>query len=155
MTDDIKLPPLPEASKMYDIPGYDEEELKDYARAAVLADRAGAGHPMNNNTSEETMPIFDQIRQWATDRNLIEGATRQAQMLKLFEEGGELAGAIARGKEDVVKDSIGDMVVVLTIVAAQSGLTIEECIAAAYDEIKDRKGRMVDGVFVKQESADG
>jgi NTP pyrophosphatase (non-canonical NTP hydrolase) len=110
---------------------------------------------MNNNTSEETMPLFDQIRQWAKDRNLIEGATRQAQMLKLFEEGGELAGAIARGKEDVVKDSIGDMVVVLTIVAAQSGLTIEECIAAAYDEIKDRKGRMVDGVFVKEESADG
>jgi hypothetical protein len=40
MTDNIKLPPLPKASKMYDIPGYDEEELKGYARAAVLADRA-------------------------------------------------------------------------------------------------------------------
>jgi hypothetical protein len=40
MTDNIKLPTLPKASKMYDIPGYDEEELKDYARAAVLADRA-------------------------------------------------------------------------------------------------------------------
>src|SRR5690606_41357964 len=40
MSDNIKLPPLPKASKMYDIPGYDEEELKDYARAAVLADRA-------------------------------------------------------------------------------------------------------------------
>lgn len=101
------------------------------------------------------MPIFDLIRQWAEDRNLIEGATRQAQMLKLFEEGGELAGAIARGKEDVVKDSIGDMMVVLTILAAQSGVTIEECIGAAYDEIKDRKGKMINGVFVKEESANG
>jgi hypothetical protein len=35
MTDNIKLPPLPKASKMYDIPGYDEEELKAYAREAV------------------------------------------------------------------------------------------------------------------------
>lgn len=33
----IELPPLPKASKMYDIPGYDEEELKDYARAAIDA----------------------------------------------------------------------------------------------------------------------
>lgn len=36
-TEDIELPPLPKASKMYDIPGYDEEELKDYARAAITA----------------------------------------------------------------------------------------------------------------------
>ncbi|MFA6935623.1 MAG: hypothetical protein WCR70_10175, partial [Sphaerochaetaceae bacterium] len=35
MTDKIDLLPMPEASKMYDIPGYDEEELKDYARANV------------------------------------------------------------------------------------------------------------------------
>jgi len=38
--EDIELPPLPKASKMYDIPGYDEEELKDYARTAIKADRA-------------------------------------------------------------------------------------------------------------------
>lgn len=38
--EDIELPPLPKASKMYDIPGYDEEELKDYARTAIQADRA-------------------------------------------------------------------------------------------------------------------
>jgi hypothetical protein len=47
-------------------------------------------------------------------------------------------------------DGIGDAVVVLTILAAQHGVTIEECIDAAWDEIKDRKGRMIDGVFVKE-----
>lgn len=82
---------------------------------------------------------------------MIKGATRQAQMLKLTEEVGELAGGIAKGKEDVVKDSIGDAVVVLTILARQSNLTIEECIDAAYEEIKDRKGQMIDGVFVREE----
>ena len=91
------------------------------------------------------------IEQWAEDRNLIKGATRQAQMLKLTEEIGELAHGIARGKEDVVKDSIGDAVVVLTILAKQSGLTLEDCVNAAYEEIKDRKGKMVDGVFVREE----
>lgn len=97
--------------------------------------------------------IFDLIRQWARDRNLVEGSNPQAQMLKLFEEGGELAHAIARNNYDGVMDSIGDMVVVLTILAAQFDANIEEdCIAPAYDTIKDRKGRMVDGVFVKEES---
>jgi hypothetical protein len=50
-------------------------------------------------------------------------------------------------------DSIGDCVVVLTILAAQNGLQIEDCIAQAYDEIKERKGVMKDGVFVKEEDA--
>lgn len=90
------------------------------------------------------------IRKWAEERNLIKGATRHAQMLKLMEEMGELANGIARGNEQLVKDSIGDCFVVLTILAAQSDLIIEECIAQAYDEIKDRKGRMIDGIFVKE-----
>lgn len=94
---------------------------------------------------------FVNIRRWASDRNIIAGATPQAQMLKMTEELGELAAGIARGNEELIKDSIGDCVVVLTILAAQHGLTIEECSAAAYNEIKDRRGRMVNGVFVKEE----
>lgn len=92
---------------------------------------------------------FQAIRQWAADRNLIEGATSQAQTVKLFEEGGEVAHAVARNDRDALKDGIGDMIVVLTILAAQNGLTVEECVGAAYDEIKDRKGVMRDGVFIR------
>jgi NTP pyrophosphatase (non-canonical NTP hydrolase) len=95
------------------------------------------------------MNTFNLIIEWAHARNLIEGATRQGQMLKLTEEVGELAAAIARGKEDDVRDAIGDAVVVLTILAAQSGVTIERCITDAYDVIKNRTGKMVDGVFVR------
>lgn len=87
---------------------------------------------------------FDQIRQWAADRNLIEGATPQGQFVKLMEEAGELAAGIAKSRQEAVVDGIGDMVVVLTILAAQHGVTIEDCIATAYNEIKDRKGRMVE-----------
>lgn len=94
---------------------------------------------------------FDKVRQWASDRNLIEGSNPQAQMLKLIEEVGELAAAIARGKRFEATDGIGDCMVVLTILAAQlKHESAEECFSLAYDEIKDRKGRMIDGVFVKE-----
>ena len=99
------------------------------------------------------MIYAERIRQWAHDRNLIEGSTVQAQFVKLIEEIGELAEAIAKGKDEQFLDSIGDAFVVLTILAAQKEMNIEECIAGAWHEIKDRKGRMVDGVFVKEADA--
>ncbi len=93
---------------------------------------------------------FEDIRNWARDRNIIEGATPQMQFVKLIEEIGELASGIAKGRQPVVVDGIGDAAVVLTILAEQFGVSIEECIEAAWNEIKDRKGRMVNGVFVKE-----
>lgn len=93
---------------------------------------------------------FALIREWARDRNLIDGSTPQAQMLKTVEELGETAGAIARNQLDLISDGIGDTVVTLVIMAAQCGLAIEDCIANAYDEIKDRKGRMENGIFIKE-----
>lgn len=89
------------------------------------------------------------IKQWAVDRNL-HTANPDKQMLKLFEELGELAEGMAKDRPAQIADSIGDIYVVLTILSAQLGIDIEECIALAYDEIKDRKGRMIDGVFVKE-----
>lgn len=91
----------------------------------------------------------DLIRQWAVDRNL-HTADPNKQALKLGEEFGELFEGLAKGNEDLTKDAIGDMYVVLTILSEQLGFTIEECIDIAYDEIKNRKGRMIDGVFVKE-----
>lgn len=97
------------------------------------------------------MSVFEKIEQWARDRNLIEGSNRQAQMLKLTEEVGELAHSVAKDKPEEFRDAIGDCVVVLTILAAQGGVSIEHCIEGAYETIKDRKGRMIDGVFVREE----
>ena len=95
------------------------------------------------------MLYADLIRKWATDRNLIEGSDIKSQFVKLIEEAGELANAIAKHDYAEFADAIGDMVVVLTIMAAQNGMLIEDCISSAYDEIKDRKGRMVDNIFIK------
>ena len=49
-----------------------------------------------------------------------------------------------------MKDSIGDMYVVLTILSLQLGLDIEDCVMHSYGEIKDRKGKLVNGVYVKE-----
>lgn len=97
------------------------------------------------------MDSFSRIRQWAEDRNLIKGSTSANQMLKLVEELGELAGSINKNRREDIADGIGDAVVVLTIIAAMHGLEIERCIDGAYQEIKDRKGKMIDGIFVKEE----
>ena len=72
-----------------------------------------------------------------------------AQMLKLMEEVGETARALAYGDHEGLKDGIGDCVVVLIILAAQNGLAFEECIDAAWDEIKDRTGKLENGLFKK------
>lgn len=96
------------------------------------------------------MTMFDKIRSWAHDRNLIAGGTPQAQLNKLMEEIGELAHGVNKNRNAEVMDGIGDAVVVMTIMAAQYGFTIEQCIEVAYDEIKDRKGRMIGGIFVKE-----
>lgn len=171
--------------------------------------------------SMESMSEYYQrlVRQWAVDRNLIEGSKPEAQCVKLIEEYGELARGIAKKDEALIKDSIGDTLVVCIILAAQLGSdsfsidklifersevnsanvreklvmngatelgaisyfinvtnrdidrcigniyalcdtlaeiaylykwSLVDCLEAAYNEIKDRKGRMVDGIFIKE-----
>lgn len=90
------------------------------------------------------------IREWAHARNLIEGSDPKSQLLKTMSELGELADGINKGRQAEIIDGIGDVVVTLVIIAAQLNLSFEGCVAAAYDEIKDRKGRMVNGVFIKE-----
>lgn len=160
--------------------------------------------------------LIKNIENWAEARNLIEGSTPKKQFIKLMEEFGELCSGVSKNKIDVVKDSIGDCFVVLTIMNAQyrnkstkdnanqshlliptghfransledallrtaakignfanmtahpsdwdvnsltnylylisqmTALNFEYCVQHAYDQIKDRKGRMIDGVFVKE-----
>lgn len=89
------------------------------------------------------------IGQWHQDRNLIDGATDKDQVCKLIQEVGELSDNVCKGKD--VADDIGDCMVVLINIAMRNNLTIEHCLEVAYNDIKDRKGKMVDGVFVKEE----
>lgn len=96
--------------------------------------------------------IHNKIIQWGEDRNFYHpqhGTTPEKQFLKLSEEIGEIAGNLARGK--CVKDDIGDSVVVLIGLAKLSGTSLQECLEVAYNDIKNRKGKMINGVYVKEE----
>ena len=90
------------------------------------------------------------IEVWATDRNL-HNADSKAQISKLTEEIGELASGVNKSNKEVIKDSSGDAYVVLTILAMQQKVDVRDCINIAYQEIKDRKGKLINGTFVKQE----
>lgn len=92
--------------------------------------------------------LITNIEQWSINKGL-DKAESSKQFLKVTEEVGEVASALARNNLDALKDGIGDVVVTLIILAQQNGLTLEECTQVAYEEIKGRTGKMVDGVFVK------
>ena len=94
--------------------------------------------------------VFDLIRQWAEDRGIYKSGDTKTQFAKLQEEAGELARAILKDDKPEFIDAIGDMVVVLTNMAALEGLKIEDCITSAYRVIESRKGKMINGTFVKQ-----
>ena len=92
---------------------------------------------------------FDLIREWAKERDLYERGDSSTQYIKLMEEAGELAQALLKRNDAEIYDAIGDMVVVLTNLAHMEGVTIEDCIDDAYNEIANRKGKMINGTFVK------
>ena len=94
--------------------------------------------------------VYDLIRTWATEKGIYKSGDAKTQYLKLMEEAGELAEAILKNDEPEVIDAIGDMVVVLTNLAKLRGHNIEDCITSAYDVIKSRQGKMVNGTFVKE-----
>ena len=89
------------------------------------------------------------ITKWHHYRNLIDGATDKDQVCKLIQEVGELSDNVCKGSD--IRDDIGDIIVVLVNIAERNGLSIEECLECAWDDIKDRKGRMANGVFIKEE----
>jgi NTP pyrophosphatase (non-canonical NTP hydrolase) len=94
--------------------------------------------------------IFDLIRTWANDRGIYDRGDSKTQYIKLMEEAGELAQALLKEDDAEISDAIGDMVVVLTNLARMQGVKIEDCIQGAYDEIANRKGKMINGTFVKE-----
>ncbi|MGO2870493.1 MAG: MazG-like family protein [Staphylococcus equorum] len=89
------------------------------------------------------------VEQWSIGKNLHKNnSDRQA--LKFYEEAGEVGAALSRNKMDDLKDGIGDTVVTLIILAQQHGMTLEECLQYAYDEIEGRKGKTINGTFIKE-----
>jgi len=118
-----------------------------YPRTGALAKDCGMSYTPPKENGEASH--FDLIRKWANDRGLYDKGDPKTQALKLVEEVGETCRAILKNDTPEIIDGIGDCVVVLTNLAELCGVPIEECIRSAYDEIKDRKGKMNNGTFKK------
>ena len=100
------------------------------------------------------LPTLEQaVITWHKQRNLIDGSTDQAQLAKLTEEVGELARALRKEKPNAnyqTADAIGDILVVLINMAKRNGLDLRVCLHRAYNEIKDRDGKLIDGIYIKE-----
>ncbi|AYM03588.1 hypothetical protein D8911_11560 [Levilactobacillus brevis] len=93
--------------------------------------------------------LIPKIEEWSVARELdLQDSGKQ--LLKLVEEVGELSAAYNKRQLNAEMDSVGDILVVLTIYCQQRGLSIQDCLGRAYIEISGRKGKLVDGVFVKE-----
>lgn len=91
---------------------------------------------------------------WGVERNIIgqDGkATRLGQYRKTHEEVGEILEAIELNDKELAKEALGDVYVTLVLQADMWGLSMAECIDAAWNEIKGRTGRMENGIFVKDQ----
>ena len=130
---------------------YDNHQTFDNAKQMnAFETRTGALSPTGVQAkSARAIAHFDLIREWAEERGLYDKGDPKTQYVKLIEEAGEVGRAILKIDIPEIKDGIGDMVVVLTNLAHLCDLTIEECIEAAYNEIKNRKGKMDNGTFKK------
>ena len=93
--------------------------------------------------------LVNKVINWHQDRNLIDGSSDKDQALKLLQELGELSDSICKGGD--IKDDIGDMLVVMLNITARNKVSLSQCLAKAWEDIKDRKGKMIDGIFVKEE----
>ena len=101
--------------------------------------------------------LIRNVIQWAADRNIIEGSTAIKQLDKTSEEFNELQRAVAlhlrdpgsEGTFDEVGDAFGDILVTLIIASHQLHVSLPIALEQAYNTIKDRKGRLMDGKFLK------
>ena len=96
--------------------------------------------------------LHEAIIQWAEDRNMIkpDRLTGLAQLAKVTEELGELSAGINKNDKEKIKDSLGDSLVTLIILAQDLNFDLLDCLNSAYNVIKNRKGKTINGVFVKE-----
>lgn len=111
---------------------------------------------MDNNINFEE--LIENVRTWGLERDL-ESQLPEKQFTKVIEEIGELAEGLSKNKQELIIDAFGDVLVTLIILNMQLmdqgtldfDQDLKYCLQVAYNEIKDRKGKTINGVFIKQD----
>lgn len=97
------------------------------------------------------MQFEREVIQWAHERGLVTKENAKTQLLKSFEEMGEVARAVLKNQQEELIDGLGDVLVTLIILAEIKGVKLENCLESAYNVIKHRTGKTVNGTFIKNE----
>jgi len=134
-------------SRFYD--NHQQHDLQDQYNGKCRTGALSPAGVQERCNSCDCVSHFDLIRTWAEERGLYNQGDPKTQTLKLMEEAGEICRAVLKKDEPEIIDGIGDCVVVLTNLAHLCDTSIEECIEAAYNEIKGRTGKMDNGTFKK------
>jgi NTP pyrophosphatase (non-canonical NTP hydrolase) len=93
------------------------------------------------------------VLRWSEARKIVPNSTPLAQAVKAVEEVKELHDALCEGDRAKAIDGVGDTVVCLINVCALLDVNLVDCLEAAYEEIKNRKGYMnTEGIFVKEQA---
>lgn len=105
---------------------------------------------INSSQAMTFEELHEAIIQWAEDRNMISPKNATRQYMKVSEEHGELSAGINKNDKEKIKDSLGDSLVTLIILAQDLNFDLLDCLNSAYNVIKDRKGKTINGVFIKE-----
>ena len=114
------------------------------------------------------MKNFEQLQkltlEWAKDKNLLHADNTDKQFMKFIEEVFEFKtdydilwhevrrqGSISREMVKSLMLEMGDIFVTLIILCNQIGIEPTRCLDMAYEKIKGRTGKTINGVFVKEE----
>lgn len=126
-------------------------------KAQILADYFGVEVPylLGCDTDNTFSDLITKINHWADERNLKQ-ADPKIQWMRVTEEVGEIRDVLLKPTkftepQAALKDAIGDTLVTIIVLAHQLDLDVTECLSIAYEEIKNRKGKMVNGTFIKEE----
>ena len=91
------------------------------------------------------------VLEWAEDRGIFMESTPEDQAIKTLEELSELFKALSNNDKEGTIDAYGDVLVTLIVGMELAGTCTGDCLDHAWKEIRDRKGKMVNGLFVKDE----
>lgn len=92
------------------------------------------------------------VWKWAEDRDLYNKSSKSTRLDKAFEELSEFeAEVLFGGNIEDIRLEAGDVIVTMINNIKPFGLTLEECLSAAYEKIKNRTGVMKNGTFVRDD----
>ncbi|AXF53460.1 DNA binding protein [Streptococcus phage 115] len=134
-----------------------DDTLMKANKAKELAEYFNVSIPylLGYETDNTLTDLIAKINEWADERNLKQ-ADPKIQWMRITEEVGEIRDVLLKptkftDPQMALKDAVGDTLVTIIVLAHQLDLDVTECLSIAYEEIKNRKGKMINGTFVKEE----